>query len=417
MILVSIFLGFSFASMVARELKKEYSAFDCGQKVWQVRASQNIISNGTDIAPGSRSDMKIFQDWLYSWQNDCSARKCTHIGHNKKMNMGGISRALNYEIRDFFSLLESNCIYRPDGWWIWSEQGNGNCTLGQSAIDCYFQPFSTCGLSNPSVALTIHYNESAMPVVNHTAVFQSFTPNTRDSCGLAEYMKRSLQWVHGQVIHYFMRPRADINETIQSRLHQVYADLPKNNSIIAVHFRGGDLDIGRKVANMSFYIDAVDKLAADLHFQGKAVDRVYICSLDQPNNIISADHMSSLFPRPWKYIVLPHYSVGEVEYYFKSLPKGTLPSVRKRDLFAEFVSDVEIFAHADAFLGSYSNMYPLITSLRIARGVGRLNHSCYLELRNSTPPVYCEGMPEAKGLWKHYFGGYENGRSDFEPVI
>ena len=65
-----------------------------------------------------------------------------------------------------------------------------------------------------------------------------------------------------------------------------------------------------------------------------------------------------------------------------------------------FITDLEILTQADIFLGSHSNMYTVVTALRIARDVNKYNlfknHSCVLlssstqeALRPST--VHCDG--------------------------
>ena len=149
-------------------------------------------------------------------------------------------------------------------------------------------------------------------------------------------------------------------------------------SLVAVHIRGGAPDGDRVPLNVSFYIEKVDLLAKELAALGKPVKGVFLCSDSPDENIKSSEYMSSTFPRSWKYFVIPHTSLGpgEAEYNLRNPNNLNKPS--NRILMTEFLADLELLTSADAFIGSASNIYFMVSALRAAKQTGLRNHTCQL---------------------------------------
>ena len=144
-----------------------------------------------------------------------------------------------------------------------------------------------------------------------------------DTCTMARLSQKSLQWVHGQFFQYMTRLRDDMQTEVDARKTVVFNQLHNSsadpnillsatphgvgaggtrNGTIGVHVRGGNPDSNRKVANISYYIDAIDKKAAELEEQGRPVGLVYLCSDSPDENILSSDSMQQRFPRPFRFV-------------------------------------------------------------------------------------------------------------------
>lgn len=325
---------------------------------------------------------------------------------------------------------EKGCYYRPNYLWSWaSEQPMTQCTLGKPTLDCYFQPLSKCNIEHINGNLTTL--EIPKPM--------DFKPKTIDSCGLAKWAKKSLQWVHGNILHYMMRPNIASHKVISERLNMVYQHIKEgsNSSLIGVHIRGGTLEHFRHPANLSYYIDAVDKIAAELSAIGKPVGAVFICSNTPDKTFVSMEHLTLNYPRPWKYVTLPHASSPAdalLELGRFDAAKSTKAQKTPKEILAlEFFSDIEILVRSDAFIGSWSNIYFVTTALRVARGTiyghNRYyinnsssstftyfkNHSCFMNIKRVPPVLECEGSPESRLAWyDESSGGYHGSSPSFE---
>lgn len=380
--------------------RRLYSAFDCGGRQWELNYSK------------SSPDMEIFQNWIYAWQHSCGVR---NVDVNPAQSWG-IGRTLHLAVKNFVTAIEMNMIWRPteqnaarvSGAFLWAEDNPSNCTLGVRSIDCYFLPISTCGF--PS------HNENN----THLASKLAFSNQAVDSCAMAQLSKKPLIWVHGQFFHYLSRLRPDIQVDVDEKKKQVFGILGTSKdafkATIGVHVRGGAPDTDRKVANLSYYIDAVDTKAAEMAGEGRPVGLVYLCSDLPEENIISTESMNQRFPRPFKFVVLPHITLGagEAELNLRGMLKNHPP---KRDLFMEYMADVEILASVDFFIGTFSSVYPMVVALRVARGSPDMRFtSCFLQIQDDVPPLLCEGKNDTAFLWHHFFGGYNAlGDSSFGP--
>jgi hypothetical protein len=153
----------------------------------------------------------------------------------------------------------------------------------------------------------------------------------------------------------------------------------------------------------------VDIYAERLQLEGRPVGVVYLCSDLPEDNIRSSEYMAQQFPRNWTYVVLPHISLGSGEAELKMKNKD-LPKPPKKDLYIEYLTDIEILASSTVLIGTLSNVYLLAASLRVARNIGTKNESCFVDSRHyykDNPPLFCEGAPENKKLWAELnMGGF-----------
>ena len=238
--------------------------------------------------------------------------------------------------------------------------------------------------------------------------------NSTDACYLAFKSKRSIQWIHGSFLHFVTRPRKDLIQYYAQRRNLLFDSNDKGGKIIGVHVRGGSPDNGRHVANISYYIEAIDIIAKEI----QQVSAVFLCSDLPEKTLVSEEFLTKTFPRPWKYVLLPHLSLPSEKHMEAAfaLKDDVNHKYSRRQLATEFMSDVDILTKTDAFIGTWSNMYTLVTALRIARGNNKFKkHSCFLHIGYVDKPKFlCEGDEEAKTIWKTQTGG--NGYSGNEDT-
>jgi hypothetical protein len=213
----------------------------------------------------------------------------------------------------------------------------------------------------------------------------------------------------GQLFKYFMAPREDVYQKVRDRFALVYPNLNTDSVSIGVHLRGGKPDVGRKPLQLDEMMTQIDDTVARLAKANQTVSQVYICSDEQDTNIISAEHMSKLYPRKFRYAILPHlnYSMGtEAEWAFADKKKNLSPA----DVYAEFLADIHILAHADVFIGSRSNIYIVVAALRAASYPDRPLENCgYLDSLSS-PPKYVGETHQGAACF-HEFDGWDNDSS------
>lgn len=286
---------------------------------------------------------------------------------------------------------------------LWADLNENNCTLGVRCIDCYFEPLSICHSNHENFYAyqqQYHLNMSQMK-----EDIKYLGEGSLDFCALGRKTKKSSQWVLGQLYHYILRPRKqDMAIAVANRKDWVFNQLTrKSNSIIGVHIRGGIPDGNRHPANISYYIGHIDKIAEQFARMGSPVEVVYICS-DQPaHTYISTAYLQTHYPRPFKYVDFPHLDIGfgEIELLLR---KNHTTNVQYQ-LMADYLSDIEILASVDFFLGSRSNVYQAVSLLRVARGIHSRFTSCFVDILHvKDPPMICESDPEVDAVY-HIIGG------------
>jgi hypothetical protein len=157
--------------------------------------------------------------------------------------------------------------------------------------------------------------------------------------------------------------------------------------------------------NVTNCISHIDAVAADIAKRsGKPVTLVYLASDHPSDNFQSADYMEQNFPRPWKYVELPHIILdgGEVEF---ALEKHTTGDIR-RQMAVEFLADMRLFSISDGYIGAVGNMFYVVTQIRAALESGYREHTCYI--LNRTYQLVCERSEMMKSIQMRLANGFYN---------
>jgi hypothetical protein len=415
---------------------------------------------------------KLFQKWLLCRQfSDVFCGKGTiELVHDYGIGSSITNGALHLAI----ALLQQK-VYRPTKHWLWADSDPLKCTLNMSSLDCYFQLLSSCGknpldakLENEERASTLYCKSSL-----HVSKGTTLDGNSADTiCALAQVWSKPIIWVYGQLIDYIIRPNSYLRDFIRHRSelvfndtsskHLMYATSPppphqtpvghRNGAIIGIHIRGRSPDADRATLSLSHYMRAMDEKAAEIErrqreeqrnatrarkeaiafgvtggaaAEGAATEEVavpgvvavFICTDDVASTVVSEEHLNTLYPRKWRYVLLPRREVGgakeEQETALRNMKQGT---VDRQELLAEYMADMEILAKADAFIGCHSNVYGIVAALRLSRYSQHfpLNHTCLLDHRlprisvdgeedGPFVPLHCEGSKVARGFWSSQF--------------
>lgn len=59
------------------------------------------------------------------------------------------------------------------------------------------------------------------------------------------------------------------------------------------------------------FVTAIDAVAADLALQGRPLMGVFLCSDTPELNFVSAAHMTTTYPRAWRYLSVPQQRAGD----------------------------------------------------------------------------------------------------------
>jgi hypothetical protein len=359
--------------------------------------------------------------------------------------------------------IEGGNIFRPhSGKWqhqnpfLWSDLHAENCTLGLQSIDCYFQPLSVCGVHSKEAEIAI--NALDQSTVDHQLELFSFSPSS-DVCSLARTMKKSMVWIYGAVMHYLLRPSRSIMQPVYERILQVFPfttsnngknrDLPKsyyqyqklvllpqqyqdqdqdskeenkNYSTLGVHVRGGSTisffaqDARKQGLSIDGYIEYIDQIAKQLEIDHpeKPLRIVFFASDSPEQNIQSSEYLTKLYPRPWKYIVLPRLEIGKGDPHFNMMKQQheKNETIDHRTLTIEYLSDIEILSMTDIYLGTWSFVFNVVQGLRTARGLVDAKASCIIDIREIKAfhpkgmidqtrfPMFCGNQSEMQDLWK-----------------
>lgn len=358
-----------------------FSVFHCGSynaKSWE-------ITNHTDH---ENSDIKNFQSFLYFWQNNCLNRKRSHEYIDNENDKNFATMIMNH-IKHFILAIELGQIYRPkNNIKIIGYNNIHNCSLGLGAIDCFFKPISRCEAKKHHV-----YDIQAVDELDtmdlSTGKEIALTLGGHDICAAAKYMKKSVQWIHGQYLDFMIQSRLDIASNITRRKNEILDIVKQKESGMSI---GVYVEGIHQISEVSALIEFIDMKSKFLIDNGKLLTMVYISSdssieLNLLNNIVTA------YPRPWSYSLSTSSRSG-------------------KDSVIDFLSDVEILSNTDMFIGFFSNMYIMIALLRIARNFGEHKDICYIDpfSVDLKDIILCEGSEAAKVSWRRFdgLGGYEN---------
>jgi hypothetical protein len=150
----------------------------------------------------------------------------------------------------------------------------------------------------------------------------------------------------------------------------------------------------------------VDTAAAKLAALQQPVRLVFLCGHDSHKTFRSAAYMTKHYPREFQYSVLQYTKLpyaGEADN-----------AVRKNNTSAhlvslEFIADIEIMAAASAYIGSYSNVFTLVQSKRIANSYTDSNSTrltlpaCFIDSKKVPPVTVCEGTPEMQRYLCYFY--------------
>lgn len=385
---------------VASKDNLNYSPFNCGSDAWEL--------NYTDHHEMRRR----FNEWIFAWQFACDWKR-NGISHESAGN-GGIGSAVMFESKYFMKTIELNAIYRPlhtnFPYWLWADRNASVCTLGIQSYDCYFEPTSDCGLNVPRTA---QLEQQIKEVIEEKHALDFMAENyakyrgNMDICGMAKKMRKSVKWVHAQLVMYLSRPRPDLKAEIQSKKHAVFHGIPKQGLTIGIQLRGGEPDNGRiALNNISSIMQTIDIFVARVEKERNTpVAMVFFCSNLPEENYISAEYMTAAYPRHYVYRAFNHTELGKGEFELILQAASNSYADKRFSLMVDFYADVEIMAECDYIIGSNSNVYMVAALYR----AGRREHAhwpqntCYISPTAGGNRIICEGSAEHKALYDFYF--------------
>ena len=348
--------------------------------------------------------------WITARQYSCSKKKEVDTVMKESGCMGHL---LSQAQSRLLSALEMDVMYRPTAIFRWAE-AQQNCTYGQRYIDCYTEPISPCFRRGVETPMEHNKLVSATTGYSLKEAISNFSTKPLDTCGIAKMSEKSLQWVSGQVYLYLLRLRKDIQaevDTIVQNITNKYN--PQNESFMTVQLRGGNPDGGRVVGyiNPKKVNSHIQRMADDiLNKTGKPVTLVYLASDHPADTYVSIEAMANYSSR-FEYVDMHHLelSKGEVEYALKKADMST-----RRRLAVEFYADLWLYSLADGYIGSTSNIYYVVSSIRAALSSGIREHTCQLRnIENYGLQFWCERSKEMMNHLRELTGGYLH-RWEFE---
>ena len=406
-------------SLVKVSLSKDpyawYSPFTCvGRIKWPITTEDNI-----------RASKKI-QNWIAMQMNNFS--NCNRDSVISQLLVGfGIGSSIWSSLKLLVLGLESGRIYRPETQWLWADKPE-NCTFEIDSYDCFSELISHC-----------FHHEGTNTSADHKTIFnvtegQAYSPTSLDICDMGKKSRKPVIWVAGQLVRYHTRIRLDLMDEFISRVNMILDyDLPSvtegvdpppdiKGLTVGVHIRVGSPDNNRKNSRIKDALDYINQeIIPEVEAMGKFVKSVYLCSHDQDlAGIVNEQHMLVTFPpkHNYTYRVLAHTTFShsrlknaEAEVALRLSKQHNISRPPAKDIYVEFLADVEILTRCDIFIGAHSNVYALVASLRMARyPARRLHWTLYLDSRKGFVPV-TEKDDGGHLFWKESFRGFDGGSS------
>ena len=338
----------------------------------------------------------MIQDWLYAFQH--SHARCLNPPNTAYDRIkGGLacSYVLN-GLRMFTFSLETGKIFRPTPDFLWASPNQTHCTLNIRSLDCYNRELSNCNRPHMDYASNEPNNLSDFNTTLGKLMNSSWNA---DMCLLGKTLEMPTIWVMGQIVEYMFRPRPDVAASIQRRVDQVYHGVDiKTQSVIAVHYRAGHPDTNRQLISLDHYMTSVAIKAKELEQDGRPVAVVYLTSQDNDNIFHNVSYMQKTYGGNYTYKLLDMVRINgseEVEYLVHdNLAPAEL-------LVPEFMTDIQLMANADCFIGSKSSIYVMSALLRYARAPTR--HKKYTCHVSQSSELICEDNPKAIDIWRLYY--------------
>eukprot|EP00981_Chlorochromonas_danica_P015116 scaffold10607_cov159-Ochromonas_danica.AAC.1 len=372
------------------------SFFDCRHyRPWPTNSEDNEMAT------------KNFEEWLHTYQ--FSEEQCAKGVNNITYPAGGIGASfISYISSDFMGSIERQVVFRPTVRSVWAEQNPSECTLGKQWVDCHFQPLSSCGMPQDSVPPEYRLSSKRW---QNTTLGQQLQGQFVDFCSLARASQKPTVWVLGQIFRYFMRPSSEMTVEIEERVRRVLKSNPGKH-YLAIHLRAGVLDQGRRHIPLDSYLEVAMEQVKVLATEGKEVTMIYIAAgyMDSQHQVTEQDLQR-------RYNTTIHFEFAqatkikgdELEFYVRAHM-----DVSRKPFFVEFLTDMELFARADSFVGSRSCMYIIAASLRYALFPNTpKHHCCHLALlEGGHLTKNCESDPKGAQIWQYYhLGGHQGGVS------
>lgn len=368
-----------------------------------------------------------------------------------------------------------NQIFRPTQMWQWADLNASKCVSKIGSIDCFTIPLSYCSLGDAAMIekrveeLHINFTDAVL-FMDTRRLGGSFANKSLTMCDIARISKKTLYWTFGQFLHYhIMRVPYHLDDFYYKRLHKVFprqletmADAVLHNRnghnkhyhhigraaasvdpgtgltcvSAALHVRGGAPDGKRVPFTGPEHAKALEKYSSALALSNKTICTVYVAGdhmdaiIFSPNEPVTANappveydvivpgkevQAQQPFPSSFVFTSLPHFRPrpAEIEFQISRLQNSS-NNITMEYVYAEFVSDLIVFAHADIFIGSHSNVYAIVASLREAYHPEYFNNqSCYLDSHASKrdpsggPSTICLG--DSIPFFRDAFGGFSAG--------
>lgn len=383
-----------------------YSPFNCGGATWELNFTNSAVMS------------KHMMDWLLHWQFDCSGKAV----YREAAHVGGLGSSFMFASKYFMEGIEYRSIFRPDHGnvgWKWANPNAANCTLHKQSYDCFSEPISDCQYAPPDVtrpdSLSRELSRIASAMADNPLASMGAAPNM-DVCTFARVAQKPVKWVHGHLMWYLLRPRAEFAAIIEQRTREVLRQAPRGTLSLAMQVRSGPLDDGRTpITNLTDVVRIIDAFVAEKeathpHAAHAKVGIVFLSS-DLPEvTFRSADFMNAQHPRSFRWVTAHHVSIvdganADAEAYINA-HHGQL-DVTREDLFVDFMTDVEVLASADYVLGAKSNVYMVAAALRMMRQQPQYQfprNTCYVDYGGSERWQFvCEGDEAHRATWRYYF--------------
>ena len=250
------------------------------------------------------ADLQDLVEWfrLINYDEDRCGKGATKKLFHEVIQKGGLG--ISFGMMMPFSLLQAMEMYKifsPSQGWLWADVSQHRCTLNSSRADCYFEPISTCGFSQPLIEQeakvnkkdVAYYQMKANVNYSSTRLGSMFVGPWYDNnkqniaiCDIAHKLKKPVIWVYGAAIQYLTRYSLPIKERVQKKVEHVLPgeDLDLHSLVIGeeitgitggegegkinknkkrkltvcMHMRAGHGDRGRHIWPLSKYMEQLD---------------------------------------------------------------------------------------------------------------------------------------------------------------
>eukprot|EP00981_Chlorochromonas_danica_P010466 scaffold3237_cov179-Ochromonas_danica.AAC.8 len=249
-----------------------------------------------------------------------------------------------------------------------------------------------------------------------TSMPQSFDifdlPGTRSFCDICRAFNKPALWLYGQVVKYLLRFPAVTQEVVDKKVtqflqvHQEVSAKHRSSSTSAVkclsagiHVRGGAPDGRRVPFDGTAHLATLREMNGWLSKEGKAICTVFVAG-DHLETSTFASRFGEWGNKPVKnrgpltleedgmtLYFIPRYNTGiaELELGLDRVKNAANVEFTMKDLYVEYVTDLQILSTLDVYVGSHSNVFALVDAMRtVYRPDARSDLTCFLDSRRRT---------------------------------